>query len=175
MVRVNVGCGRRPLPGYINLDMQRYAGAEYALAEFVMCDIRDGLPFEDESVAEVRADQFIEHLTLEELRAFLQECHRVLCEWGEVRLSFPDITAIAREAEAGRQDHVADRERCGVPGVPKGLCVLNHAVHGWGHRIILTAPLARVLIAQWFEPLWEGRNTTNAIIIARKNNARTRA
>jgi len=156
MDRVNVGCGTILLPGYINLDVD---GAEGG----VQCDVRDGLPFGNGELAEVRADQFIEHLTVDDLREFLRECARVLCQGGEIRLSFPDIAAIAGMAARRELDAVAHQE-C----VDSGLGLLNYMGHGWGHKSILTLELVQREVTTWFEPMWACVVGTNGLLIARK-------
>lgn len=172
MLHLNVGCGMRPLRGYVNLDTQQYTGVDYSQVEFWTCDIRQGIPCANEAACEVRADQFLEHLSLAEEVQFLREAWRVLCIGGELRLSFPDIAAMAEECAAGRQDFVADRDKLVMDGVPKGLSVLNHIAYGgWGHKAILTVELVRMMIAAMgFHVQWTARVSTNGLILARRNH-----
>src|ERR1041384_4729433 len=84
-VRLNLGCGGRPLPGYINVDSddleklrERYPTQEFPEGiEIYDYDIFN-LPFPDSSVAEVRADSLIEHLSFIEESKFFNEMKRVL-------------------------------------------------------------------------------------------------
>lgn len=71
-MRVNVGCGPYPLAGYVNLDKNP------RLHPDMVCDIRKGLPFGDNSVEEVWASHVIEHLDYDEFMDFLDEAYRVL-------------------------------------------------------------------------------------------------
>jgi hypothetical protein len=41
VLRVHLGCGPHILPGWVDLDLKPYAGVDQ------ICDVRDGLPFED--------------------------------------------------------------------------------------------------------------------------------
>ncbi|MGZ5494515.1 MAG: hypothetical protein ACXWHG_12995 [Thermoanaerobaculia bacterium] len=52
--RVHIGSGDVTLPGWVNVDNQRYAGVDRVL------DVRHGLPFLD--VQLMFAEHFIEHL-----------------------------------------------------------------------------------------------------------------
>jgi hypothetical protein len=167
--RVNVGCGPRPLPGYINVDIVDYPECHAPGIEFRQVTAGEGLPFGDGTLAEVRADQFLEHLTLPELAAFVDDCARMLCVGGEVRFSFANIAAIAALAATGELDVVADREGCGCAGVPRGLAVLNHARHGSGHRTILTTALVEQLVAQRLHVTWHAIVGTNGLVIAVKS------
>ena len=159
--RVNVGCGDNPLPGYINLDIDAGEGRR-------QCDVREGLPFVAGSMAEVRADQFLEHLTLAELAAFLDDCKRVLCVGGEVRFSFPDIDGIAKAAARGDLDGVPIDEESSQADVPKGFAVLNFMHSGWGHKAILTTTFVERMIAERLQVTWRAIVVTNGLVIAVK-------
>ena len=81
---VNIGCGPNPLSGWINLDMARGDGID------IVWDLRDGLPFLAESCTAVFGEHVIEHMSKEDARQLLRECHRVLQPGGLIRLSTPD-------------------------------------------------------------------------------------
>ncbi len=69
--RVNVGCGKNPIQGWINLDVVSYPGVYF-------WDCRSGLPFEDGTVTAIYSEHFFEHDDLEtEARPFLRECLRL--------------------------------------------------------------------------------------------------
>jgi len=70
--KLNLGCGRTHLDGYINLDKVDY-GQE------VIRDVLRGLPFSDEVFEEVRAYHFMEHIPCgEDLFFLMEEVFRVL-------------------------------------------------------------------------------------------------
>jgi predicted SAM-dependent methyltransferase len=86
-VRVNIGCGGRPTPGWINLDL-------YYGADVIYWDCRKGLPFRDGAVSAIFAEHVFEHFEIEpDARAFLQECRRCLRPGGVLRLVVPDAGA----------------------------------------------------------------------------------
>ena len=86
--RVHVGAGPVRLAGWLNTDIDR--SAEYFL------DATRPWPLPDGSISHVYADNFVEHLTLVELREFLTCARRALASGGRVRLATPDVGAIAR-------------------------------------------------------------------------------
>lgn len=109
--RLNLGCGGRPLPGYLNIDRDpaaairvRYPGRaladELPIAQYDLFN----LPFTAESVDEVRADALIEHLGFIEERPFFEEVVRVLRPGGELCLTTVDFEAAAKQWLAAVDD-----------------------------------------------------------------------
>jgi len=113
-VRLNLGSGRRPRTGWVNVDLHE-RGADLQL------DLREPLPFRDASVAEIAAEDLLDHLsypnliestaweletpqTRSEALGLLRECHRVLVAGGRLEIVVPD-------AERILQAYVARRER----------------------------------------------------------------
>lgn len=66
-VRLHLGCGKRILPGYTNIDIQEAPGVD------VVCDVRD-LPYEDNSVDFIYSCATIEHFGRHEWK-------KVLAHW----------------------------------------------------------------------------------------------
>jgi predicted SAM-dependent methyltransferase len=169
LIFLDVGCWRTPRPGYIGLDNNPDAKECADGDHIVLWDVLAGLPFEDAAVAEVRGDQFIEHLTLEQLRDFLAECHRVLVVGGEVRFEFPDIGACAA---GGLEDHFVSEQGLEIEGIPDELVMLNLLTHQWGHQCILTLQYVLPLFEQHFEIKHAATFGPNALIIGRKSESR---
>ena len=70
---INIGCGSKPMVGAINVDIYKGEGID------VVCDVRQGLPFETESIDKVNADYFLEQiLENEKFRFVMNEVWRVL-------------------------------------------------------------------------------------------------
>ena len=97
-IKLNLGCGGRPLPGYINVDLDtleelkaRYPGAEFPEdIEIYKYDIFN-LPFSDNSISEIKADSLLEHLSFLEERKIFNEVKRVLRPGGIFEFSVPDF------------------------------------------------------------------------------------
>src|SRR6266403_3096147 len=87
---LNIGCGSRPLPGWINLDAARGDQID------IVWDLRRGLPFSNQSCAAIFGEHVIEHIPKEGAEFLLRECHRVLRPGGVVRLSTPDAGKFLR-------------------------------------------------------------------------------
>ena len=99
--RLNVGCGTRIRPGWVNVDMATVDGV-------VSHDIRRGLPFPAHSFDLVYHSHVLEHLAPEQGRALLEDCYRVLRPGGVLRVVVPDLERIARDylevLEQGRRE-----------------------------------------------------------------------
>lgn len=133
--RLNVGCGRFPLAGWINLDIQALPTVDRVV------DVRQGLPFRD--AAAVYAEHFLEHLTFTEALDFLASAHAALAPGGRLRLSTPNLEWVWATHHPAWPDEAEARRRT---------FVANRAFYGWQHRFIWTRPLlAEALAASGFE------------------------
>ncbi len=130
-VLVNVGCGDQPLPGFVNLDLDRDADLKL--------DVRRGLPFADGTVDGIHSEHFVEHLTQGELTAFLRECRRALRPGGVVRVATPDLAEIVRcyidpdwHDRCGLKDY-------GYDWLANPCEMLNVCLRDWGHQHMVDA------------------------------------
>jgi len=102
-IKLNIGCGGRPLVGYINIDSDdietlkhRYPKQQFPEGVKV-CDYDIlHLPFSDESVMEVKADSLIEHLSFTEEPLFFYEVKRVLKPGGFFNFSTTNFEEIVK-------------------------------------------------------------------------------
>lgn len=102
-IRLNIGCGGRPLPGYINIDSddletlkRRYPQQQFPYdIRIYQYDIFN-LPFSDGSVVEIKADSLIEHLSFIEEPKFFYEVKRVLCPGGIFQFSTTNFEEIVK-------------------------------------------------------------------------------
>ena len=102
--RLHFGCGRRRIPGWLNVDV---AGSEFDV------DLAAGrLPWSDDSFDAAVSQHVIEHLDLSsELVPLLRELRRVLRPGGEIWLSCPDLEKLCRAYVDGRlPDLIQERE-----------------------------------------------------------------
>ena len=84
-VRLTLGCGPRPAPGWINADLRDYEGVD------LRGDIRDGLPLSDHSVDCAVAIHVLQDLPWCDIPVALAELRRVLRSGGVLRLGLPDL------------------------------------------------------------------------------------
>ena len=88
--RLNLGCGDKILPGYVNVDVvESRAGQK----PDVLCDLHRLTPFADESVDEVLAVHVVEHFWRWEVTDILKEWARVLKRGGKMVLECPNLLA----------------------------------------------------------------------------------
>lgn len=86
---LNVGCGRQFHPDWINVDLEPCA------AEVQAHDVRQGIPFADNSLDVVYHSHILEHLDPADGQQLIRECHRVLKPGGILRIAVPDLEKIA--------------------------------------------------------------------------------
>lgn len=95
-LRVNLGCGDKPMDGYINVDLREHPGVD------VVADIRR-LPFAPGSVAEVMSAHLVEHFREHVFRTRVLPVWRdLLREGGAVRIVCPDWAAMLARQGDGR-------------------------------------------------------------------------
>lgn len=111
IMKLNLGCGSRTPRGWVNVDYS--LGARFMKVpilrllngklhifnidwsdEIVIHDLRKEFPWADNSIDVVYSSHTLEHLSREEGRFFLQECHRVLKKGGLFRVIVPDLRAL---------------------------------------------------------------------------------
>lgn len=110
-IRLNLGCGGRPLHGYINVDMDtleqirlRYPNQEYSDDIIVVQYDIFNLPYGENSVDEIRSEGLIEHLPFIDEPRFFYEVARVLKPEGILYLSTVDFERVARQWLAAADD-----------------------------------------------------------------------
>jgi len=142
---VNLGCGYRPLAGWVNVDAAR------GFAD-VVCDVRVGLPFREASCRAILSEHLIEHLTREEGIRLVNECYRVLEPGGVLRISTPD-------AEKFLRAYATDDPFLFSPAFPEpietpldriNLMMRAHGHHLWAYD---EASLGRLLQQAGFEQI----------------------
>lgn len=82
-LRLDLGCGDHPREGHIGIDLSPRADLRW--------DLTWGIPFADESVADIRSDHLFEHLDLPIVVEVLRECRRVLEPNGGLDFTVPHI------------------------------------------------------------------------------------
>lgn len=87
---LNLGCGHRFHPAWTNVDF-RSTGPEV-----IAHNLRQGIPFDDESFYIVYHSHLLEHFHKIEAEHFLRECYRVLKDEGIIRVVVPDLEQIVR-------------------------------------------------------------------------------
>jgi len=87
-LNVHLGCGKRVLPGFINVDIADYAHIDHKH------DVRTLPFFDDASVDLIYASHVLEYFDRAEAAIVLAEWRRVLKVGGVLRLGVPDFEAM---------------------------------------------------------------------------------
>jgi predicted SAM-dependent methyltransferase len=89
-LRLNLGSGLTPIPGFVNVDaLEDLPGVD------VVADIGQRLPFEDGAAELVYASHVLEHFPTEEVPPLLAEWRRVLKPGGTLLVAVPDLEVVA--------------------------------------------------------------------------------
>ncbi len=116
-LEINIGCGNTGLDDWVNIDKSplgwianhktlkniifkcKILPKKYDLKlpnNYLVHDIRKGLPFDDNSVAVIYSSHFFEHLTYFEARDLIKECYRVASPGAIIRIIVPDVELLVR-------------------------------------------------------------------------------
>jgi len=87
---LNLGCGGRFHPDWINIDIAP------EVPEIIQHDLSRGIPLPDASCDVVYHAAVLEHLRLADAVAFMAECHRVLKPGGILRVGVPDLEKLCQ-------------------------------------------------------------------------------
>ena len=85
--RLNIGSGGHSLRDWCNIDNDPAACADLTLTV-------PPIPYDDDSIEEIYAGHFLEHLTQEDAGLFLDECWRCLKPGGKLGIVVPDIREV---------------------------------------------------------------------------------
>ncbi len=102
-IKLNIGCGGRPLADYINVDMDNLEAMKTRYPHQTFDDNLKvfnydifNLPYPDNSVDEIRADAFIEHLSFADEKKLFLEVKRVIKKDGVFTFSVPNFEKVVR-------------------------------------------------------------------------------
>jgi len=93
-LKLNIGCGKRILDGYDNIDSQPFGD------KVIVMDVRN-LQYVDGSVDEILAEFILEHLPYAETQEIIWSWWMALKPGGTLKLLVPDFDMIAKEWLAG--------------------------------------------------------------------------
>ena len=148
-LRLNLGCGDKILPGYVNVDVVE---ARAGMKPDVVCDLHDLAPFSDASADEILSVHVVEHFWRWEVRDVMREWARVLKPGGRMIIECPNLLSACRTflenpEQFSREDQDGQRTMWVFYGDPKWKDPLM--VHRWGYTPeSLKALLAEAGLAQ---------------------------
>lgn len=116
-IKINLGCGSDYREGWVNVDALEYFQPD------LVHDLTSPLPFPDQSVTYILAQDILEHFTKEDLPILLKEIGRLVQKNGQVEIRVPSVSAIysrlAAFPEARNQFLYGTTEHTGIFGVHK--------------------------------------------------------
>jgi len=132
-LRLNLGCGDKILPGYVNVDVVESRAGQ---RPDVVCDLHELAPFADASADEVLAVHVVEHFWRWEVAGILREWVRVLRPGAPLVLECPNLASacsdfLADPVQGARPDAAGQRTMWVFYGDPKWRDPLM--VHRWGY------------------------------------------
>lgn len=133
ITRANVGCGKDVREGWWNIDMVRFPGVQ---------EVRDVTrPWRHRDLQYVYAEHFLEHLSLHQGLAFLQQAGKALRTGGVIRLSTPNLShAIAMCYQPGPVVNLEQRLNDTVS--------MNACFHGYGHQFLYSEEFLAFLLRE---------------------------
>src|SRR5690242_6946353 len=87
-MKLHIACGTKKMDGWLNVDI-----AEAVQPDMVMDVLKFPWPFDDNSVDEILANHFVEHIG-DEFCDFFNECYRVLRHGGTMQINGPYWSSI---------------------------------------------------------------------------------
>jgi predicted SAM-dependent methyltransferase len=89
-LRLNLGSGETPIPGFVNVD-----ALESAPGVDVVADIGQRLPYDDDAADLIYASHLLEHFPTADVPRLLAEWRRVLQPGGVLLVAVPDLEVVA--------------------------------------------------------------------------------
>lgn len=90
VIRLDIGCGEKAMPGFIGID-RTMGGEAYPLA------FNDGSPVPDGYADEIVASHILEHFGLDDTDKVIQEWVRALKPGGVLKIAVPDVEWCAKQ------------------------------------------------------------------------------
>ena len=87
-MKLNLGCGKNLKEGYVGVDVIDYSDI-FPKGKFVKADLFKEFPFDDNSIEEVYAAHFIEHIPQDRVIWFFNEVYRILIPSGIFEIHVP--------------------------------------------------------------------------------------
>lgn len=132
-LRLNLGCGEKLLPGYVNVDIVE---SRKGKRPDVICDLHNLAPFDDGTVDEILSVHVVEHFWRWEIAAVLRDWVRVLKPGGRMIVECPNLqsacqTFLANPSESAHEDQRGQQTMWVFYGDPKWKDPFM--IHRWGY------------------------------------------
>lgn len=128
---LNIGCGTDYKEGWINIDNNSDDNVKRLDLNW---DLRDPLPFKENSVDFVFNEHFFEHLTVEEGQAAMKDLMRVLKPGGVMRIAMPDLERVVNNYLNTPLSKDPVIKKHGFGYVKTKAEWINMSFRWWGHK-----------------------------------------
>ena len=141
-LKLQVGGGKHTKKGWINADI---------IGGDIYLNATKKFPFKKNSIDIIFAEQFIEHISIEDGAKFLSECNRVLKKGGIIRLATPDLEKLAKlylhsNPEVKPEDAIARHNKNHNPSAKTIAHFINDVFRLWGHKFIYDMETLQMLL-----------------------------
>jgi predicted SAM-dependent methyltransferase len=123
LVRIDVGCGRKPKDGYIGIDIRKNIDAH-------LTGKIDSLPFHDGKVDEIYSRHALEHIPLKRILEALRDWNRVLKTGGRVHIIVPNLLFHAKQLLEGSHASIYSH----MPGKRNARRWAYGSIFGWNQN-----------------------------------------
>lgn len=130
-VMLNIGCGTDYKVGWINIDNNSDNNINNLDLNW---DLRNPLPFQDNSVDYIFNEHFLEHLTLEEAQKSMKDFMRVLKKGGVMRIAMPNLVDVVELYNNPNWKSEAFLKKFGLDFVKTKAELININFRWWGHK-----------------------------------------
>lgn len=130
-VMLNIGCGTDYKAGWINIDNNSDDNIEKLDLNW---DLRNPLPFEENSVDYIFNEHFLEHLTLEEAQLSIKDFMRVLKKGGVMRIAMPNLVDVVDLYNNPNWKSETFLKKFGLDFVQTKAELININFRWWGHK-----------------------------------------
>lgn len=133
VVMLNVGCGTDYKPEWINIDNNSDHNIEDGKLD-LNWDLRNPLPFPENSVDYIFNEHFFEHLTAEEGQRAMRDFMRVLKKGAVMRIAMPSLEEVVKTYQNPKWKSEPYIKKYGLDFVQTRAEMLNINFSWWGHK-----------------------------------------
>jgi len=136
--KLHIGAQANVLPDWLNVDIYTGAGADIAYL-----DATQRFPLPDNTFDYVFSEHMIEHVSLQDAKFMLTECHRVLKNNGKIRIATPGLDKLwsLSNTDEDVQRYFREivkpfytKQGMDVPFRPEYM--LNYIMYNFGHQFV---------------------------------------
>jgi predicted SAM-dependent methyltransferase len=98
-LRLHLGCGKRKLKGYVNIDWRKTKATD------LVCNILK-IPYPENTVDTIEIYHVIEHLPRHEFPKALKEWFRVMSPGGQLIIEYPDFDQAVKDYLEGNENRI---------------------------------------------------------------------